>query len=104
VRPIYIDDINKKFPIISEECEPFAARMIGVMFARAQAAKSDPDAHIDALRNLWLMVEDLNHIAILASTATHFSIAANNHMGMLDRFIRSEIGVEPYDDPTFRWR
>lgn len=100
-----LDTIAKDFPIVSEECEPFAARMIGVMWARCQSAKNegDTDVYIDGLRHLWMMTQCLSRIAILASTATHFSIAINNHMGMISQFVLKEVGIDPYQDPTFKW-
>lgn len=96
--------VDDRFPIVSEDCEPFAAMMIGKMWARAQAVKGDPDMYILAMRNVWWTAEQLLRLSILASTATHFCIACNNHLQILAMIIKAEFGVDPNNESSWQWK
>lgn len=92
------------FPIKSEEVEPFAAMVVGRLFARCQAAKEKgPTYHEDALMSLWYTLHGLEKIAVGVRTATHFSLAMNNHISMIARHIKSETGIDPDTHPDWKW-
>ena len=83
------------YPIASEELEPFAALVIGRLFARCQDAEGDEDKHLWACRDLWFGMQGLNKIAIVTRTATHFSIAIQNHTRDVARYIEKHLGIDP---------
>jgi hypothetical protein len=92
-------------PIASEEIEPFAALIIGRMYARCEVEKSKGETyHEDALRNFWYTLHGLEKIAVGIRTATHFSIAMNNQIRMVAHYIKSSIGVDPMTAPGWAWR
>jgi hypothetical protein len=94
----------ERFPIPSEAIEPFAAMLIGRMFARCEAAKEDESAHYHALNCLWYALHGLEKISIAVETATHFSIAMNNHILMVSKYIQAEIGIDPMNHPEWKWK
>jgi hypothetical protein len=95
---------EKPVPITSEMVEPFAAMFVGRMWARAEAAKKiGRTEHYDALNHLWFGLHGLERIAIAISTATHFSIAMNNHITGIARMIQAEIGIDPMKEPGWKW-
>lgn len=96
------------YPIHSEEIEPFAAMWIGRMFARCEHVKEnssayDPYAYYDALHNLWYGLYGLERIAISSKTATHFSVAMNNHIVFISGYIKDELGLDPTTEPGWKW-
>lgn len=98
--------LDTAFPIKSEEIEPFAAMFVGRLFARCEEAKAtgDEDKYYFALNTLWYGLHGLEKIAIAAVTATHFSIAMNNHVCLIARYIKDEIGVDPMTAPGWKWK
>lgn len=101
---MHLETARTKFPVISEDCEPFAAMMIGKMFARAQACKDDRDEYAEGMRRLWWTVVQLDRLAILADTALHFSLAMSNHRGGVRQSIQNDFGIDPEDEPTWQWK
>lgn len=91
------------FPIASEEIEPFAALLVGRLFARCEAAKDDHAKFTGACADLWFGLHGLEKIAIAARTATHFSIAMNNHIQMVARYIKDELRLDPTTAPGWKW-
>lgn len=97
--------VDTAYPITSEEIEPFAALFIGRMFARCMEAKAKGEAEFESsLNTLWYGLHGLEKIAIAASTATHFTVSMNNHIAMVARFIKAEIGVDPMTAPGWEWK
>lgn len=96
------DSTTNTFPISSEQIEPFAAMLIGRLFARCEHAKAnDPDRMHYHCENLWFGIHGLEKIAIAAQTATHFSIAMNNHINFIADYIEREIGIDPVKE--WKW-
>lgn len=83
--------------ITSEMIEPFAAMLIGRLFARVTAAKENgnPNAIEMAYSQLWWGVHGLENIAVAVSTASHFSIANGNHIRGIARMIEADLGIDP---------
>lgn len=97
--------VETAYPIASEEIEPFAAMFIGRMFARCTEAKAIGQCEYErALGSFWYGLYGLERIAVAARTATHFSIAMNNHIVQIARYIESEIGIDPMTADGWRWR
>jgi hypothetical protein len=91
-------------PIASEEIEPFAAMLVGRLFARCEyAKKSDPDSFEYHCQNLWHGLGGLEKIAIAAHTATHFSIAMNSHIIFVANYIEEALGVDPMKNKGWEW-
>lgn len=101
---MHLEAARLKFPIVSEECEPFAAMIIGKLYARATAVKDDRDEYAEGMRRLWWAVVQLDRLAILADTALHFSLAMGNHRGGVRKMIETEFGIDPEDEPTWQWK
>jgi hypothetical protein len=95
--------MTEAYPICSEECEPFAAMAIGRMWARAQNVKQDADLYAEAMRCFWWTIVQLDRLSILFGTATHFSIAMNNHRGQVTQMIKKDFGINPEDEPSWKW-
>lgn len=85
-------------PIASETLEPFAAMLLGLLWARVEAA--NPNDVEDACGGLWMAMRGLQKIGIGVGTATHFSIAVMNEQSKVADLIKSKIGV----DPIFEWK
>ncbi len=68
------------YPITSEMINPFAAMILGRLFARCEEARKTGDRHRmeDACSHLWYAMKGLNKIAIGVETATYFSVAVMN--------------------------
>lgn len=92
------------FPIASEEVEPFAAMIVGRMFARCEAAKAKGETyHEDAMRNFWYVLHGLEKIAVGIRTATHYSVAMNGHICAVARYIEEHAKVDPMTAPGWKW-
>jgi hypothetical protein len=96
--------VNTKIDIPSEMLEPFAAMLVGRLFARVTEAKEAGDAHAieSAYAALWWGVHGLNKIAIAVSTATHFSIAAANHIRFVAELVRDDLGIDVFTHPMWK--
>lgn len=92
------------FPIASEEVEPFAAMIIGRMFARCEAAKAQGETyHEDAMRNFWYVLHGLEKIAVGIRTATHYSIGMNTHINFVVQYIKEHAKIDPTTEPGWKW-
>lgn len=89
--------MNTSIPITSEMIEPFAAMLIGRLYARVEEAKKsgNPNAIESAYSHLWWGAHGLEKIAIAAVTATHFSLASSNHICGIARMIQKDLGIDP---------
>lgn len=96
--------VKTNIDIPSEAIEPFAAMLVGRLFARVTEAKNigDINAVELAYANLWWGVHGLEKIAIAVSTATHFSIAASNHIRFVAEMVRKDLGVDPFTHPMWK--
>lgn len=83
--------------ISSEEMNPFGAMIVGRLFARVTSAKQIGDAILleHAYAELWYGVKALNRLAIAVKTATHFSIAAGNHLRDVRELCIADTGLDP---------
>lgn len=96
--------------IPSEELEPFAAKIIGNLFARCEAA-ADPHELYDACQKFWGAANALDRLAGCLRTndgstdGLHFVLAASNNVSKVSTYIKSKIGVEPLfsKDPAWTW-
>jgi hypothetical protein len=83
--------------IKSEEIEPIMGRIIGVMFARCEAAKGDYFKLDDACANFWWSVRSMMSLAIAIrgglasdnSDCVHFSVVTGNELGRCRDYIAS---------------
>lgn len=91
--------------IASEELLPCAAMIVGRIFSRVTAAKvaEDQIALERAYNQLWWAVNSLNSLSIAIETATHFSIAANNHVGWTREMILTDLGIDPEISPMWKF-
>lgn len=89
--------------IYSEEVEPTAAMIVGRLFARCQAA-TDHHEKYDAYAHLWWAVNALNSLSVAIKTATHFSLAANNHVSFVRTLVIKELGLDPDEHPMWKFR
>ena len=89
------------YPIASEELEPTFALVIARLFARCEVAKDAPHEFETACMNLWWALDGMNKIVIGVGTATHCSIATMNHMREIGRYIRENLGVDPWTSPMW---
>lgn len=83
--------------ISSEEMNPFGAMIVGRLFARVTEAKKTGDS-LDleaAYAELWYGVKALNRLSIAVKTATHFSIAAGNHLRQVRELCIADTGLDP---------
>jgi hypothetical protein len=88
-------------PIPSEDLEPFAAMLIGRMWARCETAKGlGGYAYEDALDSLWWALTGLDRIATSVESAVHFTLAVQNHMMQVARLIEKETGRNPLPDTS----
>ena len=103
-------EIETAFPIPSELVEPFAAMIVGRMWARCDEAKEKHGKasvpHQEALNRFWWALSGLERLAISIQTATHFSIAMNNHISGSAAMIEKELGFNPMysDDANWKFR
>lgn len=89
--------------IYSEEVEPTAAMIVGRLFARCQAAE-DYFEKESAYANLWWAVNALNSLSVAIRTATHFSLAANNHVSFVRQLVIKELDIDPDEHPMWKFR
>jgi hypothetical protein len=87
-------------PIKSEMIEPTCGLILGRLFARCEAVKGDRHAFEDACQSLWMASEAMCTIGVAISTAIHFSVAAGNHNIEFARYIRENLGIDPFKE----WR
>lgn len=89
--------MSTSIPITSEMIEPFAALLIGRLYARVEEAKKSGEQHAieHAYASLWWGIHGLEKIAVAVGTATHFSIANGNHVCGVARMIQSDLGIDP---------
>lgn len=86
--------------LISEEIEPTFARIIGVMFARCEAAEGE-NALYFACNSFWWAAIGMEKIAIAVrgraegSDCMHLSIATSNNIRMVATYIKGKIGIDP---------
>ena len=91
--------------IPSEAIEPFAAMLIGRMWARCEAVKTDRDALEAQCMNFWWVVRGLNKIAVAITCGrscpgvpehdgVHFSIAAGNEQSRVRDYIMHALGID----------
>ena len=89
--------------IASEEVEPTAALVVGRLYARVQAAPEGPERE-SAWASLWWAVNALSSLSVAIGTATHFSVACNNHVAAVARMIENELGIDPFEHPMWQDR
>lgn len=91
--------VEELVPIPSEALEPFAASLIGRMWARCEVAKTlGPHEYEDALEGLWWAAKGLDKIATAVGSAVHFSLACGNHLRQIADLIEQETGRNPILD------
>jgi hypothetical protein len=101
-------NVEKAVPFVSEEIEPFAAKVIGRMWARVEFAKKNgmkSDVY-DACNRFWHALGGLEKLAVSIGSATHFSVSMNNHIMGSAKMIEKEIGINPMDKnlgPAWEW-
>lgn len=96
--------------ITSEDVEPFAAMLVGRMWARVEEAKGDEHNVYSACMSFWWAVTGLEKIAIAVRSglphdnvdAIHFSIASSNHMSMAATLIKNLIGEDPTTERAWK--
>lgn len=95
--------------LISEEIEPTFARIIGAMFARCEQAKEGHELYF-ACNSLWWAVIGMEKIAIAVrgraegADCLHLSLATNNHVRMVSRYINGKIGIDPMFSEDRDWK
>jgi len=96
--------------LISEEIEPTFARIIGVMFARCEAAAGDDNNLYFACNSFWWAVIGMEKIAIAVrgraegSDCLHLSIATSSHVRMAAEYIKGKIGIDPMFSEDRDWK
>ena len=85
---------------MSEELEPFAALVMGRMFARVQWAQEHEDEWgvESECANMWWAAKGLERLAVAiggSRGAVHFSLASSNNMSACADVIESITEVRP---------
>lgn len=94
---------EQRHPVVSEDLEPFAAYLLGVLGMRVMAAHQTNDPDLDGYcMRLWWGLRGLREIGIAVGNVPHFSVCTSNEEQRAAALITALIGVDPYTDPRFK--
>jgi hypothetical protein len=92
--------------LTSEEIEPTMAKIMCHLLAKCEDSKGDRDEFYLACAHLFEGMRAIEMVAICVrgcfpsedSSCIHFSISASNELGSAIRYIKDNLGIDPYEE------